>query len=95
MEEFKDYQPDELYAPVMEKCSFRCLVCVACAHHAFLHTMDVTTAFLYGHISEEIYCTPPKGVVIDFGYVWRLLKSLYGTRQVPAIWHKVIADWFV
>jgi hypothetical protein len=24
---------------------------------------------------------------------WRVLKSLYGTKQAPAIWHKVLKDW--
>ena len=44
--------------------------------------MDVTTAFLYGDLEEEIYLQLPEGVTKpgDEGKVWRLRKSLYGLK---------------
>jgi hypothetical protein len=88
-----NYDATELYAPVMDKSSFRMLLAIGAAHHAYIHTLDINLAFLYGEMHDELYMSPPKGITLDFGMVWRVLKSLYGTKQAPAIWHKVLKDW--
>ena len=90
-----NYDPDGLYAPVMDRTSFRMLIAIGAAHHAFIHTLDVNLAFLYGDMPEEIYMAPPLGVNIGYNKVFRLLKSLYGTKQAPAIWYGVISGWFL
>ena len=54
-----------------------------------IHQMDVTTAFLYGELQEEIYLQLPEGFAPpgSEGKVWRLHKSLYGLKQSPRCWN--------
>lgn len=83
-----EYDESGLYAAVMDRTSHRVLLAIGAAYKAHVHSVDVTQAFLYGDISEEIYVKPPPGVTHGGrpGQVWRLRKSLYGTKQAPAIW---------
>ncbi|GBP86486.1 Retrovirus-related Pol polyprotein from transposon TNT 1-94 [Eumeta japonica] len=46
---------------------------------------DVTTAFLYGQLNENILMTPPEGVDCKPNMVCKLVKSLYGLKQAPSI----------
>ena len=50
-----------------------------------MHQVDVTTAFLYAPLEEEVYMEQPEGTVKegDQGKVMRLLKCLYGLKQSP------------
>jgi hypothetical protein len=57
-----------------------------------IQQMDVKTAFLNGILEEEIYMEQPEGY-IESGkenQVCRLKKSLYGLKQSPREWNKVI-----
>ena len=50
-----------------------------------LHTaqMDVTTAFLYANLEEEVYMEIPEGMFDQpmLGKFLRLLKALYGLKE--------------
>ena len=54
-----------------------------------MHQMDVTTAFLYAPLEEDIYMEQPEGTVKegDEGKVMRLLKCLYGLKESPRQWN--------
>ena len=62
--------------------------------------MDVKTAFLYPNIEEEVYIARPEGYEEfhpehkDAGEVFRLVKTLYGLRQSPLAWFKVLDRLF-
>ena len=55
--------------------------------------MDVTTAFLYAPLDEEVYMQQPEGTVQpgEEGKVMRLLKCLYGLKQSPRQCNLLIA----
>ena len=61
--------------------------------------MDVKTAFLNGHIEEELYMMQPKGFVDpkDADKVCKLQRSIYGLKQASRSWNlhfdKVIKDF--
>jgi hypothetical protein len=44
--------------------------------------MDVKTAFLYGLVNEEIYVQQPEGFDDGSGRACKLLRALYGLKQV-------------
>ncbi|CAM8938347.1 unnamed protein product [Rhodiola kirilowii] len=52
--------------------------------------MDVKTSFLHGDLDKEIYMEQAEGFQVESkeDYVCKLLKSLYGLKQVPRQWYK-------
>ncbi|GBP54909.1 Retrovirus-related Pol polyprotein from transposon TNT 1-94 [Eumeta japonica] len=46
---------------------------------------DVTTAFSYGQLNENILMTPPEGLDCKPNRVCKLVQSLYGLKQAPSI----------
>jgi hypothetical protein len=52
--------------------------------------MDVKTIFLNGELKEEIYMTHPDGFEVtgQEDKVCKLLKSSYGLKQAPKLWHE-------
>src|ERR1700720_2797362 len=57
-----------------------------------MHQVDVKSAYLNAPLKEEVYMTPPPGVLKpgQEGMVCRLLKSLYGLKQAGREWHKML-----
>ena len=78
---------DETYAPVGRYGTARVLLALAAAMDWEVHQMDVTTAFLYGDLEEDIYMRQPEGFNDGSGRVWKLRKSLYGLKQAPRVWN--------
>nr|GEW20574.1 hypothetical protein [Tanacetum cinerariifolium] len=64
--------------------------------HEF-HQMDVKTAFLNGHMKEEVYVSQPNGFVDpDFlNHVYRLKKALYGLKQAPRAWYYKLSSFLI
>nr|GEW37146.1 hypothetical protein [Tanacetum cinerariifolium] len=56
--------------------------------------MDVKTAFLNGHLSEEFYVEHPKGFVNPKypNLVCKLKRSIYGLKQASRQWNKRFVD---
>nr|GEX79370.1 hypothetical protein [Tanacetum cinerariifolium] len=78
-----DFQ--ESFAPVARLEAVRLFIAYA-AHKSFIvYQMDVKTAFLYGHLKEEVYVNQPDGFVDPYhpDKVYRLKKALYGLKQAP------------
>jgi hypothetical protein len=82
---------NETFVPV---CSYRTLrMMLAVAAHAglMLRQFDFKTAFLHGHLKEEVYVRPPWGWEHLAGgprRVLRLCRALYGLRQAPRAWNE-------
>ena len=55
-----------------------------------LHQVDVKSTYLQGDLEEEIYMRVPEGAVEPGkeGWVWRLLKAIYGLKQAGRQWKK-------
>ena len=62
--------------------------------------MDLKTAFLYPEIEEEVYIKMPEGYKLFYPKdqnaegIARLIKTLYGLRQTPRAWFKVLDRLF-
>ena len=69
--------------------SIRLILAIVASMDLELHQMDVKTAFLNGHLEEEIYMQQPVGFVNEGqeNKVCRLLKSIYGLKQSSRQWY--------
>ncbi|GJR62059.1 putative ribonuclease H-like domain-containing protein [Tanacetum coccineum] len=57
--------------------------------------MDVTSAFLYGTIDEEVYVSQPPGFVDPKSpkKVYKVVKALYGLHQTPRAWYATLSTF--
>ena len=80
---------DQTFSPTVRFESIRQMVALGASRGMSMHQMDVTTAFLYAPLEEEVYMEQPEGTVKegDQGKVMRLLKCLYGLKQSPRQWN--------
>ena len=85
-----DYE--ETFSPVVRFESIRFVVALGAQHKLQLHQMDVSTAFLHGELTDEVYMKQPEGF-IETGkedLVCRLKRSIYGLRQSPRCWNHAL-----
>jgi hypothetical protein len=79
----------ETFAPTVRWESIRLIIALA-AHHGWpIFQLDVVTAFLNGHLTDDVYMLQPPGCAKP-GYerlVRKLNRSLYGLRQSPRAWY--------
>ncbi|GMF36825.1 unnamed protein product [Phytophthora fragariaefolia] len=89
---------DEGYAPVARFESLRLVLAVGTILDCLIHQMDVHTAFLNGTVegSQRIYMRQPPGhhAKGKEGYVYKLLKCIYGLEQASRIWYGVRHKFF-
>ena len=68
----------DTFAPTADSTTARVLLALATVLDWEVEQMDVSAAFLYGPLEEEIYMLPPPGYDDESGRVWKLKKALYG-----------------
>jgi hypothetical protein len=80
----------DTYSHVVRITTIRVLLALAASHGQHIHQMDVSMAFLYGELDEEIYMEQPDGYKIpgQKNKVYKLIKSLYGLKQTLKQWHE-------
>lgn len=86
---------DETYAPVVKFTSIRVFLTKAILMKMTIHQMDVVTAFLNAPLDEEIFMRQAPGFA-ETGkehLVCKLNRSIYGLKQSPRQWNKVIDDF--
>ncbi|TPX49944.1 DNA-directed DNA polymerase [Synchytrium endobioticum] len=83
----------ETFAPTSHLPSLRILISLVAAYNWYASTLDISTAFLNGNLTEEIYVKQPNGFQTDPHFVCRLKKSLYGLRQAPRVWFEHLSAW--
>ena len=83
---------DETFSPVIKYQSLRTLLAIANEEDMHIHHMDVTTAFLYGELEEDVYMHQAEGQVKpgEEHLVCKLQKSIYGLKQSPRCWNKKV-----
>jgi hypothetical protein len=69
--------------------SVRILLAIVAYYDYEIWQMDVKTAFLNGHLSEDVYMTQPEGFVDpkNAGKICKLQRSIYGLEQASQSWN--------
>jgi hypothetical protein len=82
-----DYE--ETFSPVAMLKSVRILLAIAAYYDYEIWQMDVKTAFLNGHLSEDVYMTQPESFVDpeNAGKICKLQMSIYGLKQASRSWN--------
>jgi histone deacetylase 1/2 len=78
----------ETFTPVVKPTTIRTVLAIAASRNWATKQLDVSNAFLHGHLKEEVYCQQPTGFV-DAAHpdaIYLLDRSLYGLRQAPRAW---------
>lgn len=62
-----------------------------------LHQLDVNTAFLQGHLFEDVYMAePPSFVDSNYPfYMCKLHKAIYGLKQTPHAWYHELRQFLI
>ncbi|KAD6795333.1 hypothetical protein E3N88_06229 [Mikania micrantha] len=82
-----DYE--ETFSPVAMLKSIRILIAISAYYDYEIWQMDVKTAFLNGHLIEDVYMAQPEGFVDpkNPNKVCKLKKSIYGLKQAYRSWN--------
>lgn len=80
----------EVFSPVVSKSALRMLLTIAAIDDLEIEQLDIKTAFLNAELNEEIYMAVPEGVAGTPGKVLRLKRCLYGLKQSPRMWNKLL-----
>lgn len=78
---------NNIYAPVAKLSTFRLFLAVATKLNLPVSQMDVTGAFLYGDIEEDVYLKLPEGAYNNGENIVKLNRSLYGLKKSPKYWN--------
>lgn len=78
----------ETFSPVAKMGTIRALLSLAASKGMHLSQFDVSTAFLYGELEEDIFMKQPDGFEDGTDRVCKLKRSLYGLKQAPRCWNK-------
>lgn len=89
----------ETFAPTVKFTTLRLIFSLAAHFGLHLEQTDVDCAFLYADLKEEIYMEQPQGFERrgpnGERLVCRLRKAVYGLKQAPHNWHRLLHDFMV
>src|SRR4029079_2258782 len=91
----KDGSYSELFAPTGKSNSIKLIISHTVQNNNNLDQFDVSHAFLYAKVEEDVYIKLPDGCGIRSGKIWKLNKALYGLKQAPHAWNKEINDLLI
>ena len=82
----------DTFAPIVKPGTIRAVLQLTISRAWPVHQLDVSNAFLHGHLDEQVFCEQPTGFVDDEhpDFVCLLSRSLYRLKQAPRSWYQRI-----
>ena len=87
----------DTFSPVVKPATIRIVLSTATTRDWPLRQLDVNTAFLQGHLEEEVFMTQPPGFVDKDNptAVCKLHKAIYGLKQSPRAWYNELHQFLL
>lgn len=89
-QQVKGVDVEQTFAPVVKGVTVRLIMALAFIMNMCIHQIDISSAFCYADLEEDVYMKPPPDLKVPDGWCFKLLKSLYGLRASPRNWNKHI-----
>ena len=85
---------DQVFSPVVCFETVHLILAMAALQDWEITSLDVRNAFLYGELNEEIYMEQPEGFHVpgQERKVLKLLRALYGLKQVGLAWWRTLRE---
>ncbi|SOV06517.1 uncharacterized protein UDID_17498 [Ustilago sp. UG-2017a] len=78
---------EETFVPVAPLSAIRALLSLAVERNWEVHQLDITMAYLNSMLKHVIYMKPPEGTKVPKGKAYRVIKGLYGLKQLGQEWN--------
>lgn len=86
-----DYK--ETFSPVLRYSTLRLLFALSAKYSLDISHLDVTTAYLNGYLSEDVYMNLPENFVCNSnGKILKLNRAIYGLKQSARAWYQRVDD---
>jgi hypothetical protein len=78
----------DTFSPVVKPSTIRTVLSIIASKNWPAHQLDVSNAFLHGHLQGQVFAQQPVGFVDPARphHICSLSKSLYGLKQAPRAW---------
>ena len=82
---------DNLYASIPSLVTLRLMLALSIARGWSITLADISTAFLYALLTEEVFVFPPKEYYPSGNCLWRLNRAMYVLKRSPQLWQSHFA----
>ncbi|KAA5550856.1 hypothetical protein F3G54_33345, partial [Pseudomonas aeruginosa] len=85
----------ETFSPVLKYSTLKLLFAITVNLNLSITHLDVTTAFLNGHLDETVFMQLPQSFECkpNADKVLKLKKAIYGLKQSARAWYKRVDDY--
>ena len=87
----------ETFSPVIKPSTIRVVLTLAVHFDWIIKQLDVSNAFLQGHLTEIVYMEQPPGFIdkTHSDKVCKLCRAIYGLKQAPRAWYTRLSTFLL
>jgi hypothetical protein len=87
----------ETFSSVIKPATIRGILSLAVQFNWSIRQLDISNAFLHGHLLEDVFMEQPRGFIDSThpDYVCKLHKALYGLKQAPRAWFNRLSSFLL